>query len=369
MQVVVGGVVLAAWPAGVRADKEAIRLNYSAPKGCPTGSEFEQLVFERTRSARPATSEDVARQFEVNVAEQGSKYRGTLTIRDVDQAFSRVVNGDDCTEIATVLALATALAIDPRAELDSHPDEGTPGGEQGDPAPNAERAPGAEGSRENPDAERDALQLSEPGSREPATDRRESPPSYPLDATGEPTGERAGERPRRRVGGLQVSLGPRLTVGATPLSAWGGALALSSRSSLSPLTWGIELSVQQTADKRIDDATADFSLVWAAPEVCVRIWRPTPVLEFSPCVASELGIVAGSGRGLPVERRARKFWASVSGKLKLDVVLSEDWYTSLQGGVATPLTRYDFQFDNPRTNVHAKPSVIGTAGLSLGYHF
>src|SRR5690606_6354188 len=116
----------------------------------------------------------------------------------------------------------------------------------GDPAPNAERAPGAEGLRENPDAERDALQLSEPGSRELATDRRESPPSYPLDATGEPTGERAGERPRRRVGGLQVSLGPRLTVGATPLSAWGGALALSSRSSLSPLTWGIELSVQQT---------------------------------------------------------------------------------------------------------------------------
>ena len=46
---------------------------------------------------------------------------GSLVIRETDGAtMARRVSGAECADVATVLALATALAIDPRAELAPH---------------------------------------------------------------------------------------------------------------------------------------------------------------------------------------------------------------------------------------------------------
>ncbi|MFO7179856.1 MAG: hypothetical protein DIU78_014245, partial [Pseudomonadota bacterium] len=75
-------------------------------------------VFARTTSARLATDDEPARSFLVELRRRGRSITGTLTIRETDGAtMARRITGAQCSDVASVLALATALAIDPHAEL------------------------------------------------------------------------------------------------------------------------------------------------------------------------------------------------------------------------------------------------------------
>ena len=95
---------------------EPIRLEYSAPPGCPDESDF----IERTRSMsalfRAATPSEAARVFEV-VIDGGAPSTGRITIRGADQVIvgARSVEGDSCADVAEAIALVIALAVDPRA--------------------------------------------------------------------------------------------------------------------------------------------------------------------------------------------------------------------------------------------------------------
>src|SRR5690606_38172009 len=86
-------------------------------EGCPSSTQFERMVFKRTHSARPARSDERARVFTISLRQAGTRVQGSLTVRDGDQSLVRRVTGNSCKELASVLALATALAIDPLAEI------------------------------------------------------------------------------------------------------------------------------------------------------------------------------------------------------------------------------------------------------------
>src|SRR5688572_23424682 len=101
----------------VHADQEPILLEYSADVGCPSGSEFERMVFERAHSARPALDKEPARLFTVTIQKTNRGVQGSLTVREAGVSLVRQVRGKSCRQLASVLALAAALAIDPAADL------------------------------------------------------------------------------------------------------------------------------------------------------------------------------------------------------------------------------------------------------------
>src|SRR5690606_4659462 len=108
-----------------------------------------------------------------------------------DVTFARTVHGSNCVEIATVLALATALAIDPRAELDSGQDDETPSPQNWDDTGDTDQSTAAPGNVAPPAAETSA------GNPRPVPDEGQRD---------EPYGRERAALTRR---GLGVSLGPR----------------------------------------------------------------------------------------------------------------------------------------------------------------
>src|SRR5690606_25481895 len=106
------------WCSPARASTEPIRIEYNAAPGCPNAREFQRKVFERTASARVANTSEPARVFKVVLRRAGKQISGSLVIQEPDgNTVARKLSGDNCAEVALVLALASALAIDPRAEL------------------------------------------------------------------------------------------------------------------------------------------------------------------------------------------------------------------------------------------------------------
>ena len=115
--------VLRARVAAAEDATEPIRIEYRAESGCPSADEFNAQVFRRTASARLATGGDTARTFIVRIERRGPSLVGSLVVRQTDGTTeSREVAGPECGEVATVLALATALAIDPKASLAPAPE-------------------------------------------------------------------------------------------------------------------------------------------------------------------------------------------------------------------------------------------------------
>lgn len=106
-----GGATAAAQPAA-----EPIRITFTAAPGCPDRDAFAGEVWARTARARPAAEGEPARMFRVDVSAAGGAFRGRLAIEDPAGATAvREVSGVSCAEVASALALITALAIDPRA--------------------------------------------------------------------------------------------------------------------------------------------------------------------------------------------------------------------------------------------------------------
>src|SRR4051812_34083569 len=95
---------------------EPIRIQVTAPAGCPGTDAFIAEVTARTANARIATAGEQARSFTVTITLAGKRARGTLVIDDRHgKGGARDVSGESCGEVASALALVRAPAIDPKA--------------------------------------------------------------------------------------------------------------------------------------------------------------------------------------------------------------------------------------------------------------
>ncbi len=95
------------------AETETIRVSYDAPELCPAESEFESEM--RARTAKVAFGED-GRAFDVSVETGESGFVGRLAITEPDGTRNdQSLDGADCTEVVSGLALIAALAVDPEA--------------------------------------------------------------------------------------------------------------------------------------------------------------------------------------------------------------------------------------------------------------
>lgn len=308
---------------------EPIRIEYHAEPGCPSADEFNAQVFRRTSSARLATSGDVARTFIVGIERRANGLAGSLVIRQADGTTeSRQVVGPECGEVATVLALATALAIDPQASLTADPVDVPPVTPEPPPPP-----------LKKPESEAGTLGGASPPPSEDDTSARW------IVALG-PT--------------VEAAIAPRVAFGGTVELAWrapgGGAVSSA----------GLELTYLGTSTYHSGTTASTFNYMYARPSLCSVALRWQAESGIAPCLASELGAVTGSGTNVPSGSTRTRIWATVDVGLRLFQTLGPQWFVELEGGVVLPITRYRYVFLDPNTPVYSVPSAASLASLRLG---
>jgi hypothetical protein len=330
-----GGAACVARAALAAGATEPIRIEYHADAGCPSADDFNAQVFRRTTSARLATSGDFARTFVVTIGRRGGSLVGSLVVRQADGTTeSREVAGPDCGEVSTVLALATALAIDPQASLAPAPE----------PAP-SEKPP--------------------------------EPPSSPephADVTPEPEPPEPSGLERRAP--WTASLGPTLEGGITPGIAYGGSAGFGWRAAHAddPISAvGVELTFLRSPKHAVGattpatgGASASFQLVYAAPTLCSVVLAWQDVSGIAPCVGAELGAVTGWGAGLPHASTRSRAWVAFDLGLRLHQALGTTWFVEGDVSAVLPITRWTYVFREPDTAIFKVPSAAVNGALRLG---
>ena len=319
--------LVAAPPLGA-AETEPIRIEYRAVSGvgCPSEADFEAQVLARTRSARPAMDGEAARTFRIELRRTGTRISGSLVIQETDGAtMARRVNGTACADVATVLALATALAIDPRAELAPH---------------------------------------------QTLEDTREPEPlAEPLEPL-EPATAVTVDEHARHTWRPRWALGATAAFSVAPQPAFGVSLLGGLHRGAPPLgELGLELVYRHAGSSSVRGARAEFHFYAARPTLCVAAVEFGTSLSAAPCVAMEMGGVTGVGSQIPTSEKRTKFWATGDLVLRLELELGAEWFVMLEGGVAFPMTRYSFVFQNPDTSIYEVPALAATSALRVGTPF
>lgn len=330
--------------ASAHDDTEPIRIEYHAQRtaGCPSHEEFIRQVLSRTQDARRASGSEPARTFVVELRPEAGRVSGTLVIHEPGGAsMARQVSGSGCGHVASVLALATALAIDPRAEL----------------APDRELEPTAPPSA-TPGATAAA------GSAAPSS-------AAPMAA---PLGSDEPEAPDGRVRAswsARLSLGASAAFGVAPRPTFGPVALLGVRRQRATLLRDAELGFvfRTGSPELVQGARAEFRFYAARGLLCSRGLELTTRLYTAPCLAVEVGAVSAAGADLPVTARPKSFWAVVEALVRLEARLSSALFVGLEGGAVLPLTRYRFVFLDPDTRVHDVPAISAQAGLRIGADF
>jgi hypothetical protein len=318
---------------------EPIRIDYRAETSCPSSDDFNAQVFRRTASARLATGGDTARTFIVVIERRGAGFVGSLVVQQTDGTTeSREVAGPQCREVATVLALATALAIDPQASL----------------------APSSTGTN-----------ASESPLGEPAPLQGEQPESHTRTDTSPDSGgdEAAEPSPSRPLDPWVLVLGPTLEGGVTPRLAYGASAGFGWRAtggSRAVSSVGVELTFLRAPAGTSDRATSSFQLVYARPGLCSVALRWDRVSGIAPCLGAEVGLLTGWGKNIPFAWTRSRVWAAIDMGLRLHQALGTTWFLEAEASVVLPITRYEFVFRDPTTHVFTIPSAAGTGGLRVG---
>jgi hypothetical protein len=317
-------------------ETEPIRLEYTAPSGCPDANEFGRRVFGRTSKARAAEEAEAARTFVVLIETSGAETQGSLVVReDGMSTLARRVSGKNCDEVSRALALATALAIDPEAAIE------TP-----EPIPSDAGTAGAGATSSAPDATQET-------------------PKPPIDTPPPDKTPTTAESER-----IALLFGPSAAFGLAPNPTFGASVGLEWNSPIARSSaFGGEFVFLTGAKNEVAGAKSSFVFAFARPYACpVGVPLGTNV-GLLPCVAVALGAVVASGSELENPEKETRFWATGELALRLDIAFSEDWFMDLAGGAIFPFTRYQFVFRTPETAIYDIPAVAAGVGLRVGRRF
>lgn len=343
----------------VRAEQEPILLEYSADTGCPSRTEFERMVFERAHSARPALAQETARLFTITIRRTARGVQGSLTVREGGVNLVRQVRGKSCPQLASVLALAAALAIDPAADLapvqkadaDEPDDAPTLSETEESVADGAETSPA-----KNPNIE------SKPASSTPASSSDvgavRSSDFVDVYATNAPSGLHG-----------ELGVGPRLELGATPYPALGPHVAVGLLSANG--RWRAQLggSWLLTPDKQIGQAAAEFRLLTASLNLCALALQWREHVSGGPCLHVELGDLYGRGLDIDYRTAVHRLWATAGAHIHVRMPLDDGWYLAANIGANVLINRYSFEFNQPETEVYTQLPVTGSINILVGKLF
>ncbi len=352
------------------AESEPIRIDYRAEASCPGADQFVADVLRRAPRARIAALGESARTFVIAIQRTDTGFEGSLAVQGESSATAaRKVTGARCAEVSEVLALSTAIAVDPSAASEPRPatsgstsagSADTSGGSAADASgsatPSAEQPAGTStGSepRKASEAEpRRATDAGEPAERDDETDV--PGPSYDYSAS--------------RPSGASLLVGPELHTGIGPSLARGVVLGIDAASA-APGAWlssiGIEFGYFALSTSRVGGAASSFELYLARPRLCGPALRVSRI-SLGACLAAELGLLTGSGSEIAFPESTNRFWAAAALPLRLQVDLSRTWFVEVTGGPVLAITRDEFVFQNPDTEIYSVPLVGFSGGLRIG---
>jgi len=346
------GALVGVLAAGIaRAQTESIHLDYRADEGCPGAAWFFAQVEERTARARLASVNEPGRTFVVTLARGRSGTVGRLAVQEAQRVtMAREVTGEQCRDVASALALATALAIDPLAAI----------------APAGERGRAAGGTEPSPDPAHAKSASERAAQSNPAASR---PPAVPHPAVQDRSAE-APAPPRAwawRAGAsvaLATGLAPRLSLGAAGFVERETQYAAAIVSAVRISAFGL-----QAQDHAVESAFASFRFFFLRPELCSVRLRIGAALAAVPCIAVDLGMVSAGGSNIESPRSDERFWAAAAVEGRLRYAVSSTWFVQADLGLVFPFTRHRYYFRDPDTPIHAVPPLVatGTAGLGVAF--
>lgn len=307
--------------------KEPVRFDYHAPAECPAESAFAARVWERSTRARAAWPGELARSFRVTFSLDVDGSVGRVDFVDAEGApVTRSVRGASCDEVASGIALVTALAIDARTE------------------PGVNATPAA-----SPPARAMPIATpAPPAARPPRAVRTYAPSRAQLTAG---------------IGGGYVGwLGPGGGVGvdlfvAGALSKRGPALRLS----------GLHVLASGSAGAR----EARFRAWGGRVDVC-PLTAVTGVFFFQPCGGVDFGTLQASGvksAALPEPRDGSAAFLDALLIGRLGAVLERRLVLELRGELARPVLTHEFRFERPREVVFRPPFLAVGASAGVGVRF
>ncbi|HEX2878350.1 MAG TPA: hypothetical protein VHO25_02320, partial [Polyangiaceae bacterium] len=272
-----------------------VPLSYRAPAHCPKRDAFLSEVRRRI-SEPPAPIVD---SIAVEITERAGQFNGRLLFNDqAGERSTRNISGERCDEVASALALITALAL--QAKLPS---------EKPEPEPEPDPQPGPESV---------AASASEP-EPEPEPSDPEAPRSLRLEL-GAQVGAAAAYSPN-----------PSLT-----LRVFGSAV---TRHALFRLSLGYATS----GDKQPVTGESDFSLLAVRGDICALL-DELDTLTAGLCGGFELGYLraAGTESNSLDARQGGTLWAAPSLQGQLRYAPGRSFRLELAAGAHFPLYREQF---------------------------
>lgn len=304
---------------GAVSPVELVGIEYRAHAACPPRAEFLSEVFRRTHNARPAEGEGGGRRFLVVLADVDGMTVGS--VESSADGVRREFREGTCKEVASALALSTALAIDPLASFSP----------ASPPAPT-------------------------PREQAPAVVEEMQPPAP------------------RPSGRLAVGVEGAARGGLSPDLAPSAALFVEGRRAL-PAGWRpslrLSLAYAQT-EAEAGLSHARFRLFAVRPEACahwLRIWQGAVGVGL-PCLAFEAAAVQARTKGvsIPLDATRRRLAVQALARVRLDGG-DRAWFVEVAGGADLAIDRYRFVLEAPETVVYDAPVLSAVAGLSLGVYF
>lgn len=300
------------------SDAEAISLLYedSPPADCPSQADFEAEVGRLTSKAH-FTQQHRARRIRIELGTTGRDVFGRLISGDGKNQSSREVRGKDCKAVASALAIAVALTIDPEALLGG-PTEPEPQPPEPPPEP-AKPAP--------PPAKK-------PPPPKPRIARPLPPPPAPTKLVwglgASLTLESAWSPQMRPGGGIVIVLG----VGDRVRASVGGKRFLTRQDD--EATFGAWMA----------DGSVSYNLA------LLGVLRPFAMLGY------EFGAVDAAGTAFPANLQAQRPWQAASGGLGLRFE-TNSVFLQLGGSLLVPISRQRYLVSDPTGKVRTLYEVPG----------
>ncbi|HYQ14532.1 MAG TPA: hypothetical protein VEQ58_02205 [Polyangiaceae bacterium] len=314
-----------AQPSPTALPEEAVRLQFTAPPGCPDAASFVAQVRARTARGRIAEPAELARTFNVVVAADERGFNGTIEFLDESGAsVSRRVPGEQCDAVVSSLALITALALDATLRTD----EAEPAAPPVEPAP--------------------ALP---------------PPPAPPAPIASQPFRVKQSSLESARLG---------------LLASYGSALGAARFGLLGQLDWRRGFSLRLTAHYASREVTVDGgrSAKLRSPgleaSVCpARLRARTLVL--TACATLDVGWLRASGvqsEQLASVSADTIWWAAAGARFGAAWEPRSPFWLELFAAAEFPLRAgYQFRFENPRVVAYEVPYFGGSAALAAGVRF
>jgi len=281
----------------------------------------------------------------VRVTAVAPSFAGRLEIHNPDGSTAvRSVEGPICDELASALALMTALVIDPDA--------------RSSPAKPAAASP------------------AEPSSSAPAEpDTRPVPQSTEADAVAPPPAAQSATTPWR----WSVGLHGHATLGLAPNPGLGGQVFVETEApaaaKLGPALRAGILFEQSDFDLASPvGAEARFQWVTASLEACpLRLSSADLRWALTPCLALHAGVLRAQGRRISQPKQAMSPWSDVGPVLRVRLAATARLVLEAQGGLVVALTRPTFEIldvaSRTTAAAYSLPLLGGSVGIGAGYRF